>query len=807
MVKELIMDNLYNTNTLPSKIKGGDKFAFVTENDFQNIFSNKKDIEYADAYSKNDLYNVSRDNIIKNPRDFQSAGNRLDNKVSKNISTPKSPKEDKAPISVDEKVSNDGYSFSIRDSLQEKDSLSDEKNIKEDIVVEDTVKTEIKDGVESDVQSKENAEEATSEVSLEEDDIPDSEFESVKDDKKTEIEAETDAETEIEVESENKTEVKVDKSISNSATIESQILTELNLNKFIGSETAVNINSAIENESVDKELNISGENVSSSVTEVLSSIENSQVAEINLDGVSGSTETIEDSNVRTNDKNTDGIDLEDGNWEVLDESQQYEIDVESFGKTEVETTGSDINLSQDVAEEVLSKEVIKKTEEEIITEKVKEDVLISAEGGEAESVLNQKDVDAVDETIEANSKENGLQVTIKSNSIEIADNVSEALDEANSKLETDVSVEEIEDTEKTEVNTKVAEVVEDEISDADIEIKSNEKASNEVNIVEESTEPVENEEFSNLNGEKENNSQNAKQESSNQNEKLESDIDVNLDERTKLAYVDMTKTEDVELDTLGILESKISMYGEKQEVVSDEVVVDINDIVDNVDIDTEIPSEKAIKPTSMDELVDEEMLDELNITLKNSSSSVKDVYTSSNTTAEQLIRYAIEGENNFDTRLSATLRPTVQTQGEVSNSSSKEILAQITEKLTSFNFKSGSKLTIQLSPESMGTVEIKLTHTPDGIKAEMSAASDDARDMLNKNLDDLRDTLQKYGVRLDKVGTTNIATQQSTAHQDYTEQGNSQRQQQGQRQQNEKSTKEMERFEDMVSSLTEEEKE
>ena len=867
MVKELVMDNLYNTNALPSKMKGGDKFAYVTGNDFQNIFSDKNSINYTESFNQKDLFNASKDSVkldkeslINNSNDFQSAGKRLDNKVSSNISTPRSPKEDTPPIPVEDSVNSDGYSFSIRDSLQEKDNLSEERLMSNDAQIEDVEidnealvdveatekveSTEVVEEVEESIQVEDAVEAIDEEVDVVAGEIVDVDetTSAISDNLLSDIGDLTDIDVSVNETAEESTEESTeesaeetkdeltdeaielnkdsDKNISNNNFNQAQGVTVLNINNFVGAENIVNNEDKVNNTLIDSEEVIVDDIIVNSKTEELSEdiSDNSVMEKTQIEGkgyseevnISSNTEKEDNLNIEA-DTNSESMNLEDGNWEVLDESEQYEIDIDIPSKAETVNNDKISESASDLEPNTENKA----TEEVIVDDIIPEDVSNSDELLVEEDVFNQKNIDSTDVVKTDNKvKETNSQSKVQSNSVEIADDVSQSLDEIENKDQIVESIEKAEESKTTEANTETAEVVEiveDEILDTDVETKADDKTSDVMNAVNEESEVeiefVVDDQSTNSDSKKENYSDKENQETLKSTDKLDSDVDINLDERRKLAYVDMTTTQDTDADVIGVLESKISMYGEKEEVASEETIQNITDILDYSDVDTESVTEKIIKPTSMDELVDEEMLDELNITLKNSTSGIKESYSSTSTTAEQLIRYAIEGENNFDARLSATLRPTVQTQGEVSNSSSKEILAQITEKLTSFNFKSGSKLTIQLSPESMGTVEIKLTHTPEGIKAEMSAVSDDARDMLNKNLDDLRDTLQKYGVRLDKVGTTNIATQQSMAHQDYTEQGNSQKQQQGQRQQNEKTAKETERFEDMVSSLTEEEKE
>jgi flagellar hook-length control protein FliK len=87
----------------------------------------------------------------------------------------------------------------------------------------------------------------------------------------------------------------------------------------------------------------------------------------------------------------------------------------------------------------------------------------------------------------------------------------------------------------------------------------------------------------------------------------------------------------------------------------------------------------------------------------------------------------------------------------------------------------------------------------------MTASSDDAADMLKKNIDDLKETLQKYGVRFDNVSVKTTATQQNAQNQDYTQQDSNQKQQQEQKRESERQDKKQ--FDEMMNSFTDEDKE
>ena len=112
---------------------------------------------------------------------------------------------------------------------------------------------------------------------------------------------------------------------------------------------------------------------------------------------------------------------------------------------------------------------------------------------------------------------------------------------------------------------------------------------------------------------------------------------------------------------------------------------------------------------------------------------------------------------------------------------------------------------MQLSPENLGKIEISLTNTAKGVVAEMMVSSDDTCELMKKNIEDLKETLQKYGVRFDNVTVKTAPSQQSSSNQDYTEQqGNAHKQNHEQKREEKNNGRS---FDDTFSSFTEEQDE
>ena len=277
------------------------------------------------------------------------------------------------------------------------------------------------------------------------------------------------------------------------------------------------------------------------------------------------------------------------------------------------------------------------------------------------------------------------------------------------------------------------------------------------------------------------------------------DLDLYIDNCIKLAFVDTSsQAQSEEIDIVSALETKFEDSFAQEDDVDFEMQDADLDEYENV--------------SSLEEVVDVQEVETLGLRLKDSSYSAtsSDKAVSSVTpssTTEQLFRFSIEGESslNSTTQFEFSKFAPEAVKAPQQEISGKEILSQLSEKLSTFSFKAGSKLTMQLNPENLGKIELTLRNTTEGIIAEMTASSDDAADMLKKNLDDLKETLQKYGVRFDNVSVKTTAAQQSAQNQDYTQQEGGQKQQHEQKRDSERQDKKQ--FDEMMNSFTEEDKE
>lgn len=221
---------------------------------------------------------------------------------------------------------------------------------------------------------------------------------------------------------------------------------------------------------------------------------------------------------------------------------------------------------------------------------------------------------------------------------------------------------------------------------------------------------------------------------------------------------------------------------------------------------TEIAEETDGK--SLEELVDEDTLRELNIEsveADTSSGEEESADLMQNQTAEeQGVKAMLHADADFG-EVKAEVQSNVSTQAPKSTGNSdvtpSKIIDQISKQME--NMKTGSRVNIVLNPESLGKVSVQLINTKEGLSAQFTVATQDARNLILKGLDGLKDTLLTQGVNVDNVTVKLSETQESEYNADWTEQEGSRG---GNKEQGSyKGQKEKEKFEEMMSFVNNEE--
>ena len=213
---------------------------------------------------------------------------------------------------------------------------------------------------------------------------------------------------------------------------------------------------------------------------------------------------------------------------------------------------------------------------------------------------------------------------------------------------------------------------------------------------------------------------------------------------------------------------------------------------------------------TLEELVDEDTLRELNIESVETDTSSGEEESSdlmqNQTAEEQGIKASLQqADANFGELKTDSTQSNVSLQAAKPTGNSdvtpSKIIDQISKQMENMN--TGSKVNIVLNPESLGKVSVQLINTKEGLSAQFTVATQDAKNLILKGLDGLKDSLLAQGVDVDNVTVKLSETQESEYNADWTEQEGSRggNKEQGSR----KGQKEKEHFEEMMSFAQNEE--
>ena len=281
---------------------------------------------------------------------------------------------------------------------------------------------------------------------------------------------------------------------------------------------------------------------------------------------------------------------------------------------------------------------------------------------------------------------------------------------------------------------------------------------------------------------------------------------------------------------IGQVENTVKNVAEKViENVSETLENELNVTINGIDLDKvladfgfnntdDLPEIMPLKAENteesegktLEELVDEDTLRELNIESVETDTSSGEEESSdlmqNQTAEEQGIKASLQqadanfGELKTDsTQSNVSLQATKPTGN--SDVTPSKIIDQISKQMENMN--TGSKVNIVLNPESLGKVSVQLINTKEGLSAQFTVATQDARNLILKGLDGLKDTLLTQGVNVDNVTVKLSETQESEYNADWTEQEGSRG---GNKEQGSyKGQKEKEKFEEMMSFVNNEE--
>ena len=254
---------------------------------------------------------------------------------------------------------------------------------------------------------------------------------------------------------------------------------------------------------------------------------------------------------------------------------------------------------------------------------------------------------------------------------------------------------------------------------------------------------------------------------------------------------------EVETQTDDLTNNNIDSFLEDFEVTTEEV---------QSNSETQTTSKEVSKETeqSLEDIIDEDQLKELkieSIEAETSDSTGEDDIMQNQTPEEQGVKAMLQADADFaEVKTEAKPAQTVQNTTKPTSSSevtSNKIIEQITKQME--GMYNGSKVNMVLNPESLGNVSIQLINTKEGLSAQFTVATQEARNLIMKGLDGLKDTLMSHGVSVDNVSVKINDAQKSEYNADWTEQEGSRGGNKEQGSQKEQRGKEQ--FEQMMSFI------
>lgn len=254
---------------------------------------------------------------------------------------------------------------------------------------------------------------------------------------------------------------------------------------------------------------------------------------------------------------------------------------------------------------------------------------------------------------------------------------------------------------------------------------------------------------------------------------------------------------EVETQTDDLTNNNIDSFLEDFEVTTEEV---------QSNSETQTTSKEVSKETeqSLEDIIDEDQLKELkieSIEAETSDSTGEYDIMQNQTPEEQGVKAMLQADADFaEVKTDAKPAQTVQNTTKPTSSSevtSNKIIEQITKQME--GMYNGSKVNMVLNPESLGKVSIQLINTKEGLSAQFTVATQEARNLIMKGLDGLKDTLMSHGVSVDNVSVKINDAQESEYNADWTEQEGSRGGNKEQGSQKEQRGKEQ--FEQMMSFI------
>lgn len=209
------------------------------------------------------------------------------------------------------------------------------------------------------------------------------------------------------------------------------------------------------------------------------------------------------------------------------------------------------------------------------------------------------------------------------------------------------------------------------------------------------------------------------------------------------------------------------------EVQNQAPVIQANaDVVTNAATDS--APKQSIKEILEKAALNQDILDKTNarvVSVETTSSSSNNLLNQDNAQG-QSAKLAFENINNVvnsnignvtDNTTQASFTKTLDNAQQPKEISHTEILSQINSKLNEVKDDSTTKVTIVLKPENLGKINLEMINGKDGFTASLTAENSHVKELLDKNLEGLRNTLGNQGLNVNNVTVKVAETQKQSS--------------------------------------------
>lgn len=248
---------------------------------------------------------------------------------------------------------------------------------------------------------------------------------------------------------------------------------------------------------------------------------------------------------------------------------------------------------------------------------------------------------------------------------------------------------------------------------------------------------------------------------------------VNLVEKISSNTLNELSQNQEEDDLNTLLESSLEVLDFNQTAIDEATETTLKQVLAKLSnvTEKEIAKDNEEIENSLETILDDEKLKELSLESIDfdTETSAEDSFMQQSPEESGMKALLHNDAGAFDANIEKAVEAKpVQSQAKPVEVSSNKIIEQITKQLDKLN--STSKLNIVLNPESLGKVTVQLVKSAEGMSAQFTVSTAEAKEVLMKDLNNLKDTLTAQGVNVENVSVKLNDTQKSSYNQDWTEQ-------------------------------------